>query len=115
MKERARKASSLIQVILSEAIHAEIDATSFGMITVRRVKVSDDLGWAKVFMSGLRNQEKLVETLNKRIYYLQGVVNRKLAMRKSPRLRFVLDDTAEYVEKIEKLIKKAKGELVDSL
>ena len=41
---------------------------------------------------------------------MQQIINKKLSMKPVPKIRFRVDESAEYVEKIERLIRKSKEE-----
>ena len=81
-------------------------------VTVTNVKVSPDLGIAKIYLSvfGVKDPAEVMEKVekhNKEIRKLFGARIRHQA-RIVPELKFFLDDSLDYVEKIEKLIKDSK-------
>lgn len=82
--------------------------SSFGFITVTSVKVSPDLKIAKIYIS-VFEKDKRDYVLNK-IKSVSGYIRTELASRIRikfvPELKFFIDDTIDYVEKIEGLIKQ---------
>ena len=80
------------------------------MVTVTVVRVSPDLGSARVYLSifAAADQEavlKNIKTNSKTIRYeLSQII--KNQMRKTPELHFYLDDSLDYAEEIESLLKE---------
>ena len=80
-----------------------------GMLTVVKVDVSNDLSYAKVYISALEGVEKAKEAV-KGLMAAQGFIRGRLGsllhLRKTPELRFVADDS---IEKGMELFDKLKG------
>lgn len=69
-----------------------------GLVTVKGVNVSKDLQHAKIFVSVLgsaEDKEFTVESLNENVLEIQNHVGRTLKMRYCPKLKMVVDHTAE--------------------
>ena len=80
-------------------------------ILVTEVRVSKDLANAKVYVTtlgGKDNSEILIEALNIEFKKLIGPLTRGMKLRKTPKLRFILDDSYERQTHIDTLIKNAK-------
>lgn len=80
------------------------------MITVTNVRVSPDLGVAKAYLSifpANKKEEglKVVEEKNHQIRKLLAVEIGK-QVRKIPELSFFIDDSLDYFEEIDRLLKK---------
>jgi len=54
--------------------------------------------------------EKILKTINRNIYFIQGELNKHFKAKIIPRLQFFLDTSPRYVEHIEEVIKKMHGE-----
>lgn len=79
------------------------------MVTVTNVNITADLSIAKVWLSiyPSDNAEKIIEEINavkSKIRYELGL-SLKNNLRKIPELIFYLDDSLDYIEKIDKLLK----------
>ncbi|MEE0435015.1 MAG: 30S ribosome-binding factor RbfA [Peptococcaceae bacterium] len=77
------------------------------MVSVTDVEVSNDLSYARVYVSKLGNEkerEALLEALNKANGYIRTLLSQRLKIRKVPELRFFLDNSLEYGAKIEKIL-----------
>ncbi len=107
---RQKKISRQLQKDLSEIFQLEgrtLFSTSFVSVTV--VRVSPDLSVARAYLSvfGVENKEELLSEINNMSY----AIRKKLAarvrnqMRKVPELKFFLDDSVDYAQKIESLLK----------
>jgi ribosome-binding factor A len=108
---RQQKFARLIHKEVGELLQRE-GANYYGkaFVTVTIVRVSPDLSYVKVYVSvmGTTAREKVVDLLNENI----RDVRRRLGMqikhqiRHIPELHFYLDDSFDYVEKIDKLFKE---------
>ncbi len=107
---RIEKLNSLIQQQVGETLKDTID-TEGGLVTVARVETSGDARWAKVWVSIIGgDDDKILASINKSLYTIQGELNRHLAMKMTPRLQFFLDTSPRYVQHIDELIKKIHHE-----
>jgi ribosome-binding factor A len=108
---RQQKVARLIQKEIAEIFQTETHLIpNQSLITVTRVSVTKDLSIARIFLSVFSGKNKkfsihLVEEKNKEIRYklAQRV---KHQLRIVPELTFFLDDTLDYLENIENLLKK---------
>ena len=77
-------------------------------ITVTEVRMSPDLKTAKIFVMPLggKNTEEIIEELKISSFIIRKVLSKKIVMKFLPKLLFVKDDSFDYAEKIENLIKQ---------
>ena len=111
MSKRLQRVSELIKEELSLIfLHKLRDhAPELGMLTITNVRVTPDLKNAKIYISIFEKEgrEEKVVRLNK----LKGFIKAELAskirhLRHMPDIEFYLDDTLDYVEKMEEIFKK---------
>ena len=107
---RQKKISSLIQQELSLLFQRKSNEFLNKIITVTVVRVSPDLGYAKVFISIFPEEKKeevfeMIELKTANIRYELGNKIRN-QVRKIPELQFFIDDSLEYAAKIDQLLKK---------
>lgn len=107
---RQKRISRLLQKDLGEII--QIDGRAWfpgALVTVTKVYVTSDLSNAKAYLSifGKDAKEvlKQVEVHNKEIRHLLGL-RVKNQLRHIPELRFFIDDSLDYIENIERLIRQ---------
>lgn len=108
---RQNKISRLLQKSLGE-IFLKMSKTYFGnaLITVTNVRITPDLSIAKVYLSIYTlNADKsgilpLINSMSSEIRYELGLKTGK-QLRVVPSLEFFIDDSLDYIENIEKLLK----------
>ena len=102
---RQEKVNSLIQQLVSEYLIEEKPEGITGLVTITAVDVSGDLEIAKIFVSVLGQEIKTVLVILKNnIYDIQGMLYKKLAMKKIPRIVFISDSSGEYAGRISKVL-----------
>jgi len=112
---RIEKVNALLQQLVGEIIHTHVDIYK-ALVTVSKVEASRDLKWAKVWISivgaddSKNSDAKIMETLHKNLYEIQGEVNRRVAMKIVPRLQLFLDTTPRYAQHINQLIEQIHEE-----
>lgn len=80
-----------------------------GMLSVVKVEVTNDLSYAKVYISALEGADKAKEAvkgLKAAAGFIRGRLSSALHLRKTPELRFIADDS---IEKGMELFDKLKG------
>lgn len=108
---RQQKVSKLIQKELAEIFRSEAK-TLFGgaFITVTVVRISPDLGVAKIYLSIMATKDK--KAIFKLVEDQASVIRKKLGnlvgkqLRVVPELTFFIDDSLDYAMKIDELLKK---------
>ena len=87
---------------------AKLPNISTKEITVTEVRMSPDLKTAKIFVMPLggKNVEEVIEKLKEFSFIIRKVLSKKIVMKFLPKLYFVKDDSFDYAEKIENLIKQ---------
>ena len=87
---------------------AKLPNLSTKEITVTEVRMSTDLKTAKIFIMPLggKNAEEIIEKLKEFSFVIRKVLSKKIVMKFLPKLYFVKDNSFDYAEKIENLIKK---------
>jgi len=107
---RQNKVSRLIQKELAEVFLRELRSEFNGLlISVTVVRVTTDLSLARCYLS-IYPTDKSVETL-KHIKAMakpiRGIIGNKVAkqLRIIPELEFYIDDSLDYLENIDKLLK----------
>ena len=87
---------------------AKIPSLNTKLVTVTEVRMSSDLKIAKVYVLPLggKNAEETVNLLKEYSYLIRKILSQKVVMKFLPKLLFRKDESFEYAEKIENLIKK---------
>jgi|TARA_Y100000310_G_C19995158_1_gene495895 ribosome-binding factor A len=77
-------------------------------ITVTEVRMSQDLKTAKAFVLPLggKNAQEVIDKLKEFSFVIRKVLSKKITIKFLPKLLFVKDESFDYAEKIENLIKQ---------
>jgi ribosome-binding factor A len=107
--KRLSKIERLLQKELSEIFQRQTQTMSGTLISVSAVRVSADLSAAKAYLSIFPSDKgksllEAVRANTKTIRYDLGQRVR-LQLRKIPELSFFIDDTLDYLENIDSLLK----------
>ena len=85
-----------------------------GMISISSVKITPDLFEARVYLSffQVKDPEAVLEKFKERNSEIRGELGKRMRhqLRSIPQLNFYMDDTLDYVFKIEKLLEDIKKE-----
>ena len=79
-----------------------------GLISVTKVRVTNDLKFAKVYVSILnsKNVKETLAALKKSSGYIRSELAKRVNLRNTPELIFVLDDSIEYGARIDTILKE---------
>lgn len=108
---RQNKINRLLQKELASIFQVESRNIFPGkMITVTVVRVSPDLGLAKVYLSIFPHKqgEDLIGPVNEHSKTIRSLLGQNIRhqVRVIPELAFYIDDSMDYVEKIDQLLRK---------
>ena len=105
---RAKKFNELIKIELGKIIFDFLDVKSGVLVTITRVITAADLFSAIVFVSVWPDNkaEELFGKLNRAVYQIQQLLNKKLKIRPVPKIIFKRDKNPEEASEVEKLIKE---------
>jgi ribosome-binding factor A len=107
---RQKKVSRLIQKELAEIFIRRGNELSHGnLVSITKVRISPDLSFAKVYVSifPAKNQEEVLKAIqeqNSRLRYDLGQKVRS-QLRIVPDIAYLIDDSLEYIDKIDRLLK----------
>ena len=94
---------------LSQIISYELkNPNATGMISVTKVKVTNDLKYAKVYVSILnsKNIKDTLKALKKSSGYIRSELAKRVNLRNTPEIIFELDDSLEYGARIDSILKE---------
>ena len=117
MSIRTERLGSVIQKDVGKILQQDYQPTGT-FITVTQVRMTQDLSIAKIYLS-IFSPDRDVKAIYKAIDDAQDEIRYQLAskirnqVRRIPELLFYEDDTAEYVNKMEQLFKKARASRSD--
>ena len=111
---RAEKVADLLKREISLILSQEVKDPRLQNINITAVKVTDDIGLAYLYYTvigkSIRKRDSNIES--KTLTKLAGMIRSKLSkiveMRRVPKLIFKFDESIEYSENIENLLKNLK-------
>ncbi|MFO7754894.1 MAG: 30S ribosome-binding factor RbfA [Bacteroidales bacterium] len=106
---RQKKVSRLLQKELAEILRQKTTELARGkMITVTTVRVSPDLGMAKVYLSIFPSDdsEETLESIRENTPRIRNELGNKVRhqLRLIPEIAFYLDDSLDYIDNIDSLL-----------
>ena len=107
---RQNKISRLIQKELSEIFLLQTKSMNGVLVSVSAVRISPDMSIARVYLSVFPSErsQEIVKNINdnmKSVRYELGTRVR-YQLRIIPELKFFVDDSLDYAERIDELLKK---------
>lgn len=110
---RVKRIASSLQREISDIIANDIRDEDIKMVTVTNIKLANDLGHAKVYITTLFDDKKdktLLDLNNAGGFIKSELCKRKFEIRSMPTLEFLYDDSIAYANNIEKIIKQLNEE-----
>ncbi|MDF2699493.1 MAG: ribosome-binding factor [Haloplasmataceae bacterium] len=107
---KIQKLEKQIEKEISKIILTDVK-DDIGFVTVTGVDLTSDLSFAKVYFTVLGNEEKKASVLKKlgnAKGFIKNTLGKRVQMRKMPELIFSIDESIEYGNKIEGIIKQIK-------
>ena len=107
---RLDKVNRLLEKELAEILRQETAKTHGLLVSVSVVRTAPDLSFARVFVSVFPSAQgkQVVDNLNNQVSGIRGALGNKVRyqLRVIPELRFDIDDSLDYLERIDELLKK---------
>ncbi len=107
---RQNRIARLLQKELASIFQSETRALHGILVSVTRVKVSPDLSICTAYLSIFPSDkaEELLTNINKNEKTIRYDLGQRVhnQLRIIPELRFFLDDSLDYIERIDELLKK---------
>lgn len=106
---RVDRVSEEYKRALSNIIDRELKNHNItGLISVTKVKLSPDLKVARVYISiiGSKSKKNTFESIKKAKGFIRSRLAEKINLRYTPELIFELDDSMEYGDRIENILKE---------
>jgi ribosome-binding factor A len=108
VSHRIDKIENLIKEEISLIFLFKLQNLGSGLITITNVRVSPDLKLAKIYISVFEKErrDEVLERIRTKTKFIRSELASRITIKFVPELKFFVDDTLDYVEKIEGLIKK---------
>ena len=111
--QRQLRVGELVKQNLGELLirnEAKIPLINSKLVTITEVRMTPDLKTARVYVIPLggKGTKETVRILTEYSHLVRRALSKRLDIKFLPKLNFVEDNSFEYAEKIEKIIKKNK-------
>ena len=109
MSIKTERLGNMLHKEISNILMTEVKDEDLKFITINKVDLSSDLSYLKVYYTCLDTDKNdiIKKDLDRSKGFIRSVLmKRKIEMRIIPELNFVYDDSIEYGNKIESLIKE---------
>ena len=109
MYKRSEKVAEAIHEMVSELLVKGLKDPRIGFVTITGVKVTDDLHLATIYFTVIGSEEEKIATekgLNSARGFIRKEMGRNLRMRYVPDIVFRYDESVEYGNRIESLLKE---------
>ncbi len=104
---RAHRVGEQMKKEMTDIISNRIKDPRIGFVTVTGVDVTGDLQQATVYITVLGDENKKadsLEGLNKAKGFIRTEIGQRIRLRKTPELKFMIDESIEYGNRINKLL-----------
>ncbi|MBQ6682446.1 MAG: 30S ribosome-binding factor RbfA [Prevotella sp.] len=107
---RQNRIARMLQKELAEIFQSQTRMMHGVMVSVTRTKISPDLGICTAYLSIFPSEkaEELLENIHKNEKAIRYELGKRIRhqVRIIPELRFFIDDSLDYIERIDELLKK---------
>ncbi|MCM3709898.1 30S ribosome-binding factor RbfA [Sporosarcina luteola] len=113
MSMRANRVAEQMKKELGGIIGQKLKDPRVGFVTVTDVEVTGDLQQATIFISVLGNEaekEATLAGLTKAKGFIRTEIGQRIRLRKTPEIEFAFDDSVEYGNRIESLLRQVNSE-----
>jgi len=108
MTDRLDRVNEVVREEVSQALLHELELEEGVLVTVTQVDTSRTLEHTRVWVSVYPDSkaEEILEQMNRQIYGIQQIINKRLHMKSVPKIIFKLDRGGQAVGEVEEIAKK---------
>jgi len=110
MSRRIQKVAALLKREISVSVNENIPK-EIGIVSITDVDLTQDLKDAKVYISFLdkSKENEIFQILDQKKAEFQKALGKKLTMKFTPKIHFLIDNYQEKIDKVEKLLEEIKN------
>ena len=112
-KRSARISDLLIREISEMLVRGKIKDPRVSSVSITAVRVTDDMGYAKVFFTSFDESSdtgEMLEGLRNATGYIRTTLSKRLRIKKIPNIEFEYDGLVEKRARIDELIRNVSDE-----
>lgn len=113
MSSRPEKVAESIKKEICGIIRDELSDPRVGFVTITGVDLTADLRFAKIYYSVMGNEKvknDTLEGLKKATGFIRCKLGEKVRLKFIPEIRFMPDESLDYSQHIEEILRKIKQE-----
>jgi ribosome-binding factor A len=105
---RTSRVGENVRDALAQILRTDLQDVNVGWSSISEVEVSPDLHYARVYMTGLKEEDtkKAVEELRRVAGKIRHLLGKRIHLRYTPELDFRYDDTAMRALRIETVLRE---------
>jgi len=110
-KTRLKRTDQLLRETIAELILTRLGDPRIGFVSVTGVKISPELDTARVFVTVLgtpEERETAMKGLKSAAPYLQSELHKRVRLRRTPKLRFIYDESVDRGFRIDSALREAR-------
>ena len=106
MSVKIERLNDNFQEVISEILQKEVKDPNLKFVTITGCEITNDLSFCKVYFTTLsEDREEVLKSLKSASSFIRGEISKRVEIRHTPELRFIFDESIEYGNKIEKILK----------
>lgn len=112
MRHRSERLSDEIREQLAELLRDEVKDPRIGFVTLTRVELTGDLGFARVYFGVLGDQaqrQRSLEGLKQAAGFLRRQLARRIRIYQVPELRFQYDTGLDATDRVARLLQETQA------
>lgn len=112
MRRRVRQVEELLKVELGNIFIRGLEFPHGAFQNIIKVKASKDLKYALVWVGVFppEKRDEVLKYLNKNVYYIQQIINKRFQMKIVPKITFKIDRLSDKVAEVDEALEKIKKE-----
>jgi len=113
MPPRTTRLAEQIRTELADILSREVRDPGLGLLTITRVRVSEDLQQARVFYTTLGGREERTRTaraLDRALPFVRRSLAQRVRLRRVPELAFTFDESIAHQARVEELLQDIQRE-----
>lgn len=105
---KIKRISSLIAKEVSDILSNEAQDKELHQVTVTSAEVTNDLSFAKIYITCMNEKDKetILKDLNEAAGFIRKELSERIELRHTPKISFHYDESIEYGNNIERIIKE---------
>jgi ribosome-binding factor A len=110
---RSQRVAGELQRQLAELLHRSVKDPRVSQVTITGVRLSADLKQARVYFvspGGRPGRERAAAGLGSAVGFLKRELAHTIGLRSMPEIRFVYDESLDYGERIDRLLKTLESD-----